>query len=193
MRRCGNRNDAALVTCAGVRGLALALLLGISAGADAQDLLLNYNSAPSAPLPEVQWVERWTIVCRDARERKSCDAEQSDEASQTALVVLPPRGPAKTAAATLVVRVPLGMLVAEGIALRLDGKAVGRLAIRTCDRDGCIAPLVLSGRIGHRVLSAHTAILDYGEADGGRRSAKYDLAGLSEAIRHIGRNVPAKR
>ena len=80
------------------------------------------------------------------------------------------------------VTVPLGVLLTQGLGLRIDGQDVGNVPFLSCSRRGCVAEAVLEDEIVAKLKKGETAvfiIFDTPEAGIGIPVA---LQGFSEAL-----------
>lgn len=102
----------------------------------------------------------WELICNAAEASdRTCQMAQSATAGEGAPVFLLSIAPAQDRTADYAVAsVPLGVYLASGIEIRVDGGHPFKVLYEVCDRDSCHAGFRLSGA----VLSAFRKGLDAG-------------------------------
>jgi invasion protein IalB len=127
----------------------------------------------SAPLlPDIRSHADWRVACT----AEGCTAEPA--------VQVPPLTLALTRDSTgdvLILRAPLGLLLGEGVAVTVDGRALGRLAFLTCEPDGCVAPVRLGGALRGALRGGRELTLTLIRRDGTAITASYSLIGFIAA------------
>lgn len=171
--------------------LALLLFLGLAMPASAQ-MLSGGPLRPGAPQAAVgAKVERhrdWLLVCADGAPNAACElqpavAETEGPRAPAVVIVRPEAG----VVPVLVVRTPLEMLLAEGIALSVDGSTLGRLAYQTCDAGGCVAPIRLEGPLAATMRGGLTMVLRSVSRDGEATITRLSLLGLTAGLAALAR------
>lgn len=127
----------------------------------------------SAPLlPDMRSHADWRVACDPG----GCTAEP--------VVQVPPLSLALTYDSdgeVLVLRAPLGLLLGEGVAVSVDGRALGRLAFLTCEQNGCVAPVRLGGTLRSALRGGRDLTLTLVRRDGTAITASYSLIGFISA------------
>lgn len=120
-------------------GRALALALGLLAGAACAEDLPTLGGSGEAPPPAPGWVSICQSTARDAP--LECRVEQRAVIKQTGqlLAQVTVRIPADTRKPVLMIRVPLGLSLEAGVTIDVDGGRGGTLPLQTCDAGGCYA------------------------------------------------------
>lgn len=81
----------------------------------------------------------WQVICAQNAAGKRCVQAQQQNQKDGRLLLRIELAPAPGGPTPTTILLPFGLELAKGIALRVDGKAVGdRLAFRTCRPNGCL-------------------------------------------------------
>jgi invasion protein IalB len=93
----------------------------------------------------------WTVACISAARATppNCRIEQRLFAKETgrALSVAMVEIPGATRQATLLMQLPNGIALQDGVSLAIDGGAATPLALQSCDANGCYATLALTAAL----------------------------------------------
>jgi invasion protein IalB len=121
-----------------VVGVAALCVLAFSSWAAAQTL--QPKATQATPVPQAAAQSRWEVICTSSPAGLDCRAGQSLAfmGEQGRLIValnIPP----DTKIPIMILRVPHGLYLPAGIVLQFGNDAAKRLAIESCDRNGCVA------------------------------------------------------
>jgi invasion protein IalB len=148
--------------------IALAWLpISVAAQMPSSDLIGSVS-----PLPVIKSHADWRTACNAT----DCAAEPIVQVAPLSLV-LTRDGDSEI----LVLRAPLGLLLAEGVAVEVDGRTLGRLAFLTCEDDGCVAPVRLEDSLGSALRGGRVLELTLVGRDSRIISARYSLMGFIAA------------
>jgi invasion protein IalB len=156
-----------------IAGIA-ALALATSASAHAQTV------APAATAPADKAFGEWALHCQDA---KTCVLVQSvaDEAHPeigVAVVIFKPPG----SAPILRVVAPLGVLLPQGVGLKIDQADQGRVGFLSCTPEGCVAEAELSAEQIAKLSTAATATFSLAQTPSQGVSVPIGLKGFKEGF-----------
>jgi len=138
--------------------LLLTLFIGPAVG---QQLLIETTRPPDATqtTKTIRNFGVWSLTCstvaaaKSGKNRKRCLMSQSYYMPGSEQLLFEVSGElvrgakAKFSSLVLVFRVPLGLLLKKGIAIRVDKRQQLRLAVRSCHVAGCLVPLSLRGKL----------------------------------------------
>ncbi|MCX5497261.1 invasion associated locus B family protein [Kaistia dalseonensis] len=165
---------------------ALAMLAVMAAGAPtlavAQDQAPAGQAAAKAPPP-------WLTVCqgqsRDAA--LDCQMEQRVMLQNTGQFVgsLTIRVPADGRKPTLMIRGPLGVTLAAGATIDVDGASAVTMPLQTCDNTGCYAGAPLSGDLLNAMVKGQVVNLTFQNLSKAPVSIPLSLSGFSAAYAKI--------
>ena len=131
-----------------------------------------------ATLPEISVRQDWQILCSP----DGCQAEPRNAGSpDISLTILQ-----DSDGQVMILRAPLGLLLGEGVAVTVDGRALGRLAFLTCEPDGCVAPVRLDGALSRAMRGGTAMTLTLIRRDGREITGDYSLLGLTAAMNILG-------
>jgi invasion protein IalB len=154
-----------------------ALLLGLMPVAAVAQMPSSQLVETVPEVPEIRMHGDWRVACVAA----GCTAEPL---AQVAPLVMGIAREGETE--VLVLRAPLGLLLAEGVAVSVDGRAIGRLAFLTCEVDGCVAPVRLEGALRSALRGGRELVLTIVRRDGAAIEARYSLIGFIAATGDLG-------
>ncbi|MGV1822379.1 invasion associated locus B family protein [Agrobacterium sp. CG160-95] len=88
----------------------------------------------------------WAVECRMVEAKRACSMGQFYHNANTGMVMFAIElFPPENGLTKMLLRMPLGLRLSEGINLRLDDESSGQHAgIVTCTQEGCLVPLTLS-------------------------------------------------
>lgn len=129
------------------------------------------EAAPVVPGISVQG--DWQVACLP----QGCRAEPRMSGAPGLGLTVVPEGQGLV----MVLRTPLGLLLGEGVAVTVDGRAVGRLAFLTCEADGCVAPVRVEGGVRAALRGGTAMVLTLRRRDGTVLAAEYSLLGFIAA------------
>ena len=130
----------------------------------------------------------WTVLCALPGGRKTCSLSQSqlDTQSRQRIVAieLAPGGEGVVGGA---LAMPFGLVLAEGVSLKVDGSALGgQRAFRTCLPAGCIVPLSLAAGDVEQLASGETLELGAVAAENNQPvTLSISLNGFSAALQRL--------
>jgi invasion protein IalB len=84
------------------------------------------------------------------------------------------------------VRVPLNVVLPEGLAIAVDGDAPQKVPFHHCREEGCFAIFPVPERLGRRLRAGTTALLTVQLLDGNRLSLPASLMGVTAGLRALG-------
>ncbi len=151
---------------------AFAVLSGPCAASAQMQSAAALADAPAVPVITV-W-DDWQVVCRTDQ----CHAETRVAGSpfiQMTIVM-------DQATPVLIARAPLGLLLAEGIRVTIDGRDVGQLAFLTCEADGCVAPVRLDSTLNRAMRAGREMTLTISRRDESSFAGAYSLIGFIAAL-----------
>ena len=129
--------------------------------------------ADGAPaLPDIRVHGDWRVACAGA----GCLAGPRGQVAPLSLSIARDGD-----GQVLVLRAPLGLLLGEGVAVSVDGRALGRLAFLTCESDGCVAPVRLDGGLRSALRAGQDLSLTIIPRQGVPVDARYSLIGFIAA------------
>ncbi|AQZ50952.1 Invasion protein B, involved in pathogenesis [Martelella mediterranea DSM 17316] len=130
----------------------------LATGAACLSLLPRVVFSQEGKPPQVEFFGDWELICAAADDH-TCQMAQSAAAGEGDPVFLLSIAPAKDRATDYAVAsAPLGVYLANGIEIRIDGGHPFKVLYEVCDRESCHAGFRLSGA----VLSAFRKGLDAG-------------------------------
>jgi invasion protein IalB len=161
--------------------LACSLLMANSAAAMPSEALLHAQVSPGL---EVLAFHDWLLSCPAGEDAARCSFQPArprvEGAAPVALVIASREGSASDL--VLVLRSPLNALLPSGIAVTVDGRAVGRLAFQTCDQSGCIAPIRLEGQLADAIRRGSEMSATVTMRDGTPSTTRISLIGVVAGI-----------
>ncbi len=128
------------------------------------------DSVPA--LPDIRAHGDWRVACAGT----DCVAEPARQVAPLSISIA-----RDDDGQVLVLRAPLGLLLGEGVAVTVDGRALGRLAFLTCESDGCVAPVRLDGGLRGALRAGQELALSVVPRQGDPLTARYSLIGFIAA------------
>jgi invasion protein IalB len=149
-------------------------------------------AAPASP-PRTETVtyDSWTVTCRDtvdAKTKKVCSGmlQIADQKSGQVLLVWI-IGRNTEGALLSVLRSPTGVLVQNGVELKIGGGAVRKLSYTSCDARQCEASVPMDEALSRDASAAQEAVITIYVSDGRGVSFNVPLKGADKAIAALGR------
>jgi invasion protein IalB len=119
--------------------LALAIAFAVLPLSQAQEQVICADPPPSNP---------WATNCSSKSRAGAADCQLSQRAvsaqTRRLLAALTLRFPPDGAAANMLVTIPVGISLAAGVTIDVDGSAKQTLPVDACDRNGCYASMPVS-------------------------------------------------
>lgn len=128
------------------------------------------DSAPA--LPDIRAHGDWRVACAG----QDCVAEPARQVAPLSISIA-----RDGEGQVLVLRAPLGLLLGEGVAVTVDGRALGRLAFLTCESNGCVAPVRLDGGLRGALRAGRELTLTIVPRQGDPLTVRYSLIGFIAA------------
>lgn len=144
------------------------------------------QSASAADVTTEQ-VKDWEIVCPKDRSLGPCTITQlvnnpdNDQPVMRVVVAKPPQ----IDSPVMTFFVPLGVHLASGVQLSVDGGQPVTFPYQMCQPEGCRADLPLQPSLQQSLQSGNTAIVTLSEPNGNRRSLNISLIGFTGALGRI--------
>lgn len=131
----------AILCTASVTALAQAPAAPAAKPAPAKEAPKDPKAAAAAPSPEIPWV----VNCASVTGQMACEAVQSLTIEKTGqlLLAVSIRVPQGSKTAAMMLHLPHGIFLPDGIALSIDGAAGQRQPVQMCDQKGCYVGLPL--------------------------------------------------
>jgi len=109
-----------------------------AATAAASDKPAKASEPQALPIP-------WLVSCASVTGTMACEAEQTLTIKKTGQILLKVsvRVPEKSEKGAMMLQLPHGMFLPDGVTLAIDGKAPKKEPIQTCDPKGCYVGLPL--------------------------------------------------
>lgn len=136
---------------------------------------------------DVETYGDWSLHCVTGRAslagRPRCHVWQRifDHRTERTIVAMQLRAPDPDGRATAFVRVPLGILLGEGVVMSVDGRAPARIGVRTCLPEGCVLRLGLSPARIAAMRAGRTLRFDMRNGRGQHMVLRLSLMGFSKA------------
>ncbi|MBO1325097.1 invasion associated locus B family protein [Acetobacter sp. TBRC 12305] len=130
--------------------------------------------------------QAWQVVCQPGPKGETCVVSQRVADSKTHKRIMAIQFHPDGKAVAGIVALPLGVRLTDGVAIRVDGKAVGKsFAFTTCIPEGCIASLTLDESQLALLESAKKAEFSFFTAAGHHVDLPITVTGLDHAITRV--------
>ena len=149
-------------------------------------LALGCGAAAASPSQQTETYKDWTVRCVERESLPPCDmvqfATERDSGEQVMLFSIAHAG--KENAYGVQIRVPLGVLINGGAAIRVDAKApLTGFAFTRCDQSGCYIERIMQPDELRPFKAGAAGVLAVIGEDGRPMTLPLSFQGFSEAIR----------
>jgi len=134
----------------------------------------------------------WAVRCNEKKDEKDkdkgrCEAYQRLAVKETGqrVVEFAIGYPDDKKAARGVIILPLGLLLPEGVQMRIDDGAAFKFQIRYCTAEGCFAYLNLNEAVLDTMRKGTDAVVIFKTIQGQDMSIAMSLSGFSKALKEI--------
>lgn len=134
-------------------------------------------AAPAAPqIP-------WMVNCASVAGRMSCEAAQSLTIQKTGQLLLSVsvRIPANSQTGAMMLHLPHGMFLPEGVTMTIDANPPQKQAVQTCDPKGCYVGLSLDDALLGMLQTGTTLTIAFKSLEKKDISIPISLSGFKEA------------
>ncbi len=148
---------------------------------------LGLQAAPvaDASAPHAESFRDWALYCESSGEcvlQQRVYLEGADEAPVLSFVV---QSIPETAEPLVMIRLPLGILVEPGLALRVDEGEVQRIPLHHCRADGCLALFPLPNALRQAMQAGKTLKVSFAQLDGSEVAIPVSLHGVTAGLRAL--------
>lgn len=163
-----------------MRALLLSGCVGWVAGPGAAQMPSLQAVIEAPPAPDLVTAHGdWQRVCPAAGEARACRLEPGRPLADGLVLEIVAGADSMP---VMVVATPEGVLLAEGVAVTVDGVALGRLGFRSCAAGRCLAPVRLVEPLAPAMRRGLVARLEAVRTDGVALSAEVSLIGLTAGL-----------
>ena len=143
------------------------------------------SGATAAEGTEVQAFRDWALRCPDGAD---CALEQRifEPGGDTPLMSLLLQLAGAERQLMAAIRVPLSVVLPEGISLAVDDAAPERVPFHHCRTEGCFAIFPVPERLARRLRAGNVLTLSVQRVDGSRISVPASLLGITAGLRALG-------
>jgi invasion protein IalB len=129
----------------------------------------------------------WHVECSNNGKALDCRAEMQVIQSESKQIIagVTIRVPAETKKPVMMIQVPLGVLVAEPMTIRVDGGQPERVAIQTCTLSGCFGGASVSDGLLAAMRTGKQLKLAFGSSGKQVVTVEMPLAGFVPAYEKI--------
>lgn len=146
-------------------------------------------TATAAPDPNAKPTEPqalpipWLVNCASVTGQMACEAEQTLTIKKTGQVLLKVsvRVPEKSENGAMMIQLPHGMFLPDGVTLAVDGKAAKKEPIQTCDPKGCYVGLPLDAALLKDLESGKALSVTFKDLKKNDIKIPVSLSGFKEA------------
>ncbi|MFT8674960.1 MAG: invasion associated locus B family protein [Acetobacter sp.] len=141
------------------------------------------NSLPNGVSALTETYQAWKVMCGAGTKGETCVVSQqvSDSKSHKNVMTIQFHSMGKTTAGVVVL--PLGVRLADGVIIRVDGKTLGKpFMFETCIPAGCLAPLTLDEAALGALQSSKKAEFSFSAATGQHVALPITVSGLDQAM-----------
>ena len=138
--------------------------------------------AKTAPAPQAPQIP-WLVNCASVTGQMSCEAVQRLTIQKTGKLLLSVsvRIPEKSKKGAMMLHLPHGMFLPEGVALTIDGKKPKKEPVQTCDQKGCYVGLALDEPLLKDLESGKTLSISFKNLQKQDIKVPVSLSGFKEA------------
>lgn len=141
------------------------------------------DAAPSKPAEPQALQIPWRVNCASVTGQMACEAEQTLTIKKTGQLLLKVsvRIPEKSKTGAIMLQLPHGMFLPDGITLEIDGKDPTKEPVQTCDQKGCYVGLALDDALLQRMQSGTTFSITFKNLQKNDIKIPVTLSGFKEA------------
>jgi invasion protein IalB len=134
---------------------------------------------------EIREYQDWALRCPESA---PCVLEQRvfvEGAEQAPLLYIGFQGLERSSPLMVLVRVPLNVLLAPGLQLKIEGNAPSTVPIHHCREQGCMALFPLSSDLRQALETGRKAQVSFHMLDGSRIGVPVSLLGITAGLRAL--------
>lgn len=169
--------------------VALSCILAADGQAQAQDkpkaaAVAAKEPQPAAPkTPEIPWI----VNCTSAAGKMSCETAQTLTIRKTGqlLLSISVRVPEKSKPGAIMLHLPHGMFLPDGVSMTIDGKALPKQPVQTCDEKGCYVGLPIDAALLKSMETGKTLLIGFKSLDKKDITVPISLSGFKEAYKKL--------
>lgn len=140
-----------------------------------------YASAPSRI--ETTIYDRWTVTCQDnGSARKACSAALRIVNNQQQIVILWQIGVGDDGQIKAMMQTPTGVMIQNGVDLKIGDANVGRLQYSACVPQNCEASGAMDDHLIKAITAAKDMMVTIRAKDGRDVNFKFPLQGIDKAV-----------
>lgn len=170
-----------------VAATALVLLAPFSVGSHGEAVAQEQDSGTkkqdTGPVKTTtEQIGKWTLTCSTASSKTRCLVQQKLASKKNNQVVASARVQiGKDGSAELVFDAPTGVLIAPGVALKVDDKDAGVASFRACGPRGCEASAVIDQNLINTLASGKVLAITVQSVRGKGLTMQFQLDGFTKA------------
>ena len=180
----------------GARVLLLSACLGVmcvAAPVQAQDKSKAAAAAPTTTDPEKKAAQPqapqipWIVNCASVTGRMNCEAVQTLTIQKTGqlLLSISVRVPEKSKTGAIMLHLPHGMFLPDGVSLTIDGKTPQKQAVQTCDQKGCYVGLPIDEALLKSLQTGKLLSIAFKSLEKRDITVSISLSGFKEAYNKL--------
>ena len=133
----------------------------------------------------------WSVVCRSAgrEETLACTLEQQIIVRETgrrlARLTIKTTKATEAGFASMLLQVPLGLSIADGLTMQVDQAAPVTIPIQTCDANGCYGGHIVDQALLSALRAGSQLVLSFFDLQKQKIDANFTLAGFTAAYSRI--------
>jgi invasion protein IalB len=146
------------------------------------------EAAPKAPAAAPQAPQiPWLVNCASVTGKMACEAEQSLTIKKTGQLLLKVsvRIPEKSKTGAMMLQLPHGMFLPEGVSLTIDEKTPKKEPVQMCDQKGCYVGLALDDALLKEMQSGKTLSIAFKNLQKNDIKIPVSLSGFKEAYNKL--------
>ena len=133
----------------------------------------------------------WNVVCRSAgrEETLACTMEQQiivrETGQRLARLTIKTTNATEAGFASLLLQVPLGLSIVDGLTMRVDQAAPVTIPIQTCDANGCYGGHIVDQALLSALRAGSQLVLSFFDLQKQKIDVNFTLAGFTAAYSRI--------
>jgi invasion protein IalB len=139
--------------------------------------------AADAAAPQIPWL----VNCASVTGKMACEVVQTLTIQKTGqlLLSISVRIPANSKTGAMMLHLPHGMFLPDGVSLSIDTNATQKQPIQTCDQKGCYVGLPIDGALLKSLESGKTLSIVFKSLEKKDITVPISLSGFKEAYQKL--------
>ncbi|TDH38126.1 hypothetical protein E2A64_03080 [Pseudohoeflea suaedae] len=132
---------------------------------------------PGAEIP-------WLVNCASLTGHTTCEAVKRLQIKETGqlLISISVRMPPEAEQATMMIQLPHGLYLPDGITMAIDGEELEKQPIQTCDPEGCYVGLSIKPDVLEKLQDGKQLLVAFGNLNRNKIEIPIFLGGFREAF-----------